>query len=150
MQILSFKIYLYVYRCENQFKNINNDLVHKVEEKTNTIKSLSKQLSSYESNLNEIKYELNSTKAKQGELDDVYSNCMKDIDYLIKTFSLKDDENQSFKFKQNNLLKASSNGSLISSINILKGTLEEYKKNASQIFDQVRFEICIQIRLEFN
>ena len=112
---------------------MNTDLTHKVEEKTNTIKSLAKQLTSYESNLNEIKYELNNTKARQGELDDVYNNCVKDIEYLINTFTSNDD----YKFKQQNALKSNGSTNLFNSINSLKHTLEEYKRHSSQAYDQV-------------
>ena len=128
--------FLFQLRCETQFKTLNTDLTHKVEEKTNTIKSLSKQLSSYEANLNEIKYEFNNTKAKQGELDDAYQNCMRDVEHLIKTFTLSDDS-QGYKFKQNNLLKTNGSNSLQNSINILKHTLEEYKRHAIQAHEEV-------------
>ena len=93
-------------------------------------------MSSYEANLNEIKYEFNNTKAKQGELDDAYQNCMRDVEHLIKTFTLSDDS-QGYKFKQNNLLKTNGSNSLQNSINILKHTLEEYKRHAIQAHEEV-------------
>jgi hypothetical protein len=94
---------------------------------------LSKQLSSYESNLNDIKYEINNTKARQGELDDVYNNSVKDIEYLIKTFTANDD----YKFKQPNSLKSNGPSNLLNSINTLKHTLEDYKRHSSQAYDEV-------------
>ncbi len=62
---------------------------------------------------------------------------MKNIDYLIKSFTIKDND---FKYKQNNLMSnITPNGcpNLINSINLLKVTLEEYKKQATYAFEQV-------------
>ena len=71
------------------------------------------------------------TKNKQNEIDETYVSCRKDIDYLIKTFTVKNEDGK----KKSTIPTVQPN--LLHSIATLKMTLEEYKRYSQQKHDEV-------------
>ncbi len=67
---------------ESHLSKSNEELSRKLEEKTDVIKRLSKELSCHEMNFKEIKRELGETMRKQEELDSVYGTSMKQIEQM--------------------------------------------------------------------
>ena len=67
---------------EAHLSKSNEELSRKLEEKSEIIKKLSKELSCHEMNFKEIKKELWETTRKQEELDGVYGASMRQIEQM--------------------------------------------------------------------
>lgn len=127
--------------CENQFKTLNNDLTQKLEEKVSTIKKLSTQLSAHENNFKEIKDELKQTQERQQEIDNTYEQTIRDLDYLIKCFTIKSDELNKTNKKQIPVVIPN----IAYKMEVLKVTLDEYKEYVMKKFNGVSFNFPLKL-----
>lgn len=77
-------------KLEKDHLTTRRSLTNEVEEKKAVIGSLSKELESHQKNFNELKSELTKAKKRQQQLEDMYSGCIKELEFLLHTFHFDD------------------------------------------------------------
>ncbi|XP_005092062.1 coiled-coil domain-containing protein 171 isoform X2 [Aplysia californica] len=77
-------------KLEKEHMSVRRQLSAEVEEKKAVIGNLSKELESHQKNFNELKAELTKAKKRQQQLEEMYSGCIKELEFLLHTFHFDD------------------------------------------------------------
>ncbi|CAG5125617.1 unnamed protein product, partial [Candidula unifasciata] len=77
-------------KIEKEHMTVRKQLSIEIDDKKAVIDSLSKELETHQKNFNDLKSELNKTKKRQQQLEEIYNGSIKELELLPQTFHFDD------------------------------------------------------------